>query len=168
MRLSNMRIIYTLYLLVCFTGTMLSQENAAVYEQALIIIKNSPEFKSLQIERYATSKQSISFINSAYAFYLEDPDLAFIDYDFENYFGEFYQPIEIKSFYSLRDKRKARHILHVSETTQDHFIIELHTHKRKKRGKYPKFYQGTSYSFLFKKETDAKVKYVRTIRIVNN
>ena len=121
-----------------------SQESAATYEKAVTIVTNGAEFKALDIDSYTFSKESISFINSAYAFYLEDPDLAFIDYDFENYFGEFYQPIEMKSFASLREKRRARHILHVSETVQDHFIIELHIHKRKKRGKYPKFYQGLS------------------------
>ena len=162
-----MRLLYTIALLLCFTANLVSQESAAVYEQAIEVIKNSPEFKNQQIERFTVSKKSISFINSAYAFYLEDPDLAFIDYDFDNYFGEFYQPIEIKTFHSLREKRRAKHVLHVSETVQDHFIIEMHTHKRKKRGKYPKFYNGTSYSFLFKKEANNVVRYLRTIRIVN-
>lgn len=160
------RIQFTILLFAC-TLAAVAQESAAVYEQAINIIKNNPEFKNQQVERFTVSKKSISFINSAYAFHLEDPDLAFIDYDFDNYFGEFYQPIEIKTFHSLREKRRAKHILHVSETEQNHFIIEMHTHKRKKRGKYPKFYQGTSYSFLFKKEADGNVKYLRTIKIVN-
>jgi hypothetical protein len=153
------------FILITVVGK--SQESAATYEKAVTIVTNSTAFKALAIDRYTLSKASISFINSAYAFYLEDPDLAFIDYDFENYFGEFYQPTEIRSFASLREKRRARHILHVSETVQDHFIIELHSHKRKKRGKYPKFYQGTSYSYLFKKEASGDVRYIRTIKIVN-
>jgi len=154
-----------LFLVITIVGY--GQESAITYEKAVTIVTNSTEFKALDIDRHTFSNESISFINSAYAFYLEDPDLAFIEYDFENYFGEFYQPIEIKNFASLREKRRARHILHVSETEQDHFIIELHSHKRKKRGKYPKFYQGTSYSFLFKKEDDGEVTYIRTIKIVN-
>ncbi len=162
-----MRILFIVPLFLCFAANLMSQESAAVYEQAIEVIKNSPEFKNQQVERFTVSKKSISFINSAYAFYLEDPDLAFIDYDFDNYFGEFYQPIEIKTFHSLREKRRAKHVLHVSETVQDHFIIEIHTHKRKKRGKYPKFYNGTSYSYLFKKEDNGDVTYLRTIRIVN-
>ena len=154
-----------LVLLISFVG--FSQESAATYKKAIAIITNSPEYKNLNIERHTFSKQTISFINSAYAFYLEDPDLAFIDYDFENYFGDFYQPIEIKNFEALRTKKRAKYVFHVSETEQDHFIIELLTHKRKKRGKYPKFYSGTSYSFLFKKEADGSVRYLRTIKIVN-
>lgn len=158
-----------LFTILCLAYSLISvaQENAATYQKAMTIIENSTEFKTLKIDRYTFSKKSISFINSAYAFHLEDPDLAFIDYDFDNYFGEFYQPIEILSFYSLKDKRRAKHVFHVSETEQNHFIIEMHTHKRKKRGKFPKFYQGTSYSFLFKKEETGDVRYLRTIRIVN-
>lgn len=162
-----MRIPITILIILCLGLNSYAQENISIYRQALEVIKNSPEFKQLEIERYTLSKQSISFTNSAYAFWLEDPDIQFTDIDFENYFGEFYQPIAIKSFESLRDKRRAKHVFFVSETVQDHFIIELLTHKRKKRGKYPTFYQGTSYSFLFKKEADGNVRYLRTIRIVN-
>ena len=89
------------FLLISILGY--GQESAAAYEKAVTIVTNSAEFKALDIDRYTLSKASISFINSAYAFYLEDPDLAFIDYDFENYFGEFYQPTEIRSFASLRE-----------------------------------------------------------------
>ena len=153
--------------LIAFTLISFAQESATTYKKAVDVVINSPEFKSLAIERYTFSKQSISFINSAYAFYLEDPDWAFIDYDFDNYFGEFYQPIEILEFQSLREKKRAPNILYVSETEQDHFIIELLTFKRKKRSKYPKFYNGASYSFLFKKEANGDVRYLRTIRIVN-
>ena len=55
----------------------------------------------------------------------------------------------------------------MSETEQAHFIVELFSFKRKKRGKYPKFYSGTSYSFLFKKEANGGVKYLRMIKISN-
>ena len=156
-----------LIVLMAFVLVGYGQESTATYQKALTVITNSPEFKSLDIDRYTFSKQSISFINSAYAFYLDDPDIQFIEYDFDNYFGEFYQPIEIKEFESLRTKKRAQHILYVSETEQDHFIIELLNFKRKKRGKYPKFYSGASYSFLFKRETNGNVTYLRTIRIVN-
>jgi len=162
-----MKQLFSLVLILSFAFNTVAQESPETYQRALAIVKNSSEFKSMNIDRYTVSKQSISFINSAYAFYLEDPDLAFIDYDFENYFGEFYQPIDIKEFESLREKRRAKHILFVSETEQDHFIIELLNFKRRKRGKYPKFYSGVSYSFLFKKEADDSVKYLRTIRIAN-
>ena len=143
------------------------QESTATYKRAVDVVINSSEFKRLNVDKHTFSKQSISFLNSAYAFYLEDPNLQFIEYNFDNYFGTLYQPIEINEFKALGKRKKAQHILYVSETEQDHFIIELLHFKRKKRSKYPKFYKGVSYSFLFKKEVNGDVTYIRTIRIVN-
>ena len=157
----------TTLFLIAFTLLTYAQESTSTYQKALDIITNNPDFKRLDIQEYTLSKQSISFINSAYAFYLDEPNRSFIEYDFENHFGELYQPIEIKEFESLRKRKRAKHILYVSETEQAHFIVELFSFKRKKRGKYPKFYSGTSYSFLFKKETHGGVKYLRMIKVSN-
>lgn len=160
------KIITTICLLVSCLIT--AQEDVSVYQNAMQIIENSPTFKQLGIEKYATSTTSISFTNQAYAFWLDDQTLVFPDHDFNNYFGEFYAPIEISAFKELRIKKRAKHVFFVSETEHDVFAIELLVFKRKRRGKYPKFYQGKSYSFLFRKGSDGSVKLIHNLEIVNN
>lgn len=160
------KIIATICLLVsCF---LTAQENSSVYQEAMQIIENSPTFKKLGVEKYATSITSISFTNQAYAFWLDDQTLVFPDHDFNNYFGELYAPIEIPTFKELRIKKRSKHVFFVSETEHDVFAIELLVFKRKRRGKYPKFYQGKSYSFLFRKGADGSIKLIHNLEIVNN
>ncbi len=156
--------------LICFVLGLVvqAQESTQLYKKAIDIIKNTPEYKDLQVDNKTFSKESISFINQAYAFHLEEPDLKFIDYDFTFYISDFYLPIEITSFEALRSKRRAKTIFYVSETMDDHFIIEILSFKKKRKAKYPKFYNGVSYSFLFKKNSEMDITYIRSIRIVNN
>ena len=138
-----------------------------MYKKALTAIENSTAFKQLNIETYSLSRNSISFNNQAYAFWLDDSSLPLGDTDFENYFGELYTPIEIKSFAALSPKRRAKFILFVTETNDNLFVIEVLLLKRKRRAKYPKFYQGVSYSFLFKKEGN-DIRLLRSLRVENN
>lgn len=162
------KILVTLLLLVSFSSLVFAQESAAIYKEALRIIENSPTYKELGIETYTTSATTTSFANQAYAFWLDDSTLEFPDRDFENYFGELYNPIEINTFKELRIKRRAPFVFVVTETEHDVFAIEILVFKRKRRSKYPKFYQGKSYSFLFRKDAENKVKLIHNLEIVNN
>lgn len=162
------KIVITILLSLSFSSSINAQETISIYKEALRIIENSSIYKNLNIENYSTSQMTTSFGNQAYAFWLEDPFLEFPDRDFENYFGELYTPIEIPVFKELRTKRRAKHVFFVTETEHNVFAIELLTFKRKRRGKYPKFYQGKSYSFLFRKEKDGKLQLVDELEIVNN
>lgn len=162
------KILVTLLLLVSFSSLISAQESAAIYKEALRIIENSPTFKELGIETYTTSKKTTSFGNQAYAFWLDDSTLEFRDRDFENYFGELYTPIEIPSFKELRVKRRSNFVFVVTETEHDVFAIEILVFKRRHRGKFPKFYQGKSYSFLFRKDSETSVKLIHNLKIVSN
>lgn len=162
------KILVTLLLFLSFSGLISAQESAAVYKEALRIIENSPTYKELGIETYTTSKNTTSFGNQAYAFWLDDSTLDFPDRDFENYFGELYVPIEIPAFKELRKKRRAPYVFVVTETEHNKFAIEILTFNRKRRAKYPKFYQGKSYSFLFRKDAENKVKLIHNLEIVSN
>ena len=155
-------------LLLLFSSLLSAQEEKATYQEALRIIENTPIYKELGIENYTTSQTTTSFGDQAYAFWLEDSFLKFPDRDFANYFGELYAPIEIPAFRELRTKRRAKHVFFVTETEHNTFAIELLVFKRKRRGKYPKFYQGKSYSFLFRIDKEGKVKFVDELEIVNN
>ncbi|WP_299679198.1 hypothetical protein [uncultured Dokdonia sp.] len=162
------KILVTLLLVTSFLHITYAQETAKVYQEALRIIENSPTYKELGIDNYTTVIRTTSFANQAYAFWLDDQTLTFKDRDFENYFGELYTPIEIPVFKELRTKRRAKHLFVVTETEHDIFAIEILVFKRKRRGKYPKFYQGKSYSFLFRKGVDNRVKLIHNLEIVNN
>lgn len=162
------KILITLLLVTSMLQLTYAQETAAVYKDALRIIENSPTYKKLGIEAYTTAIKTTSFANQAYAFWLDDQTLTFKDRDFENYFGELYIPIEIPPFKELRTKRRAKHLFVVTETEHNKFAIEILVFKRKRRGKYPKFYQGKSYSFLFRKEADNSVKLIHNMEVVNN
>lgn len=157
-----------LLLFLSFLSVMSAQESAAIYKEALRIIENSPTYKELGIETYTTSKTTTSFGDQAYAFWLDDSTLEFPDRDFENYFGELYVPIEILAFKELRKKRRAKFVFVVTESEHNKFAIEILTFNRKKRAKYPKFYQGKSYSFLFRKDSEGKVKLIHNLEIVSN
>jgi len=154
--------------LFCIPEICLAQEDISLYKRALQQIENSSEFKQLEIDRYGLSANSISFKNQAYAFWLHDSSLKFGNYDFENYFGEIYNTIKIPSFAALPSKRRSKFMFFVTETNHNLFIIELLSFKRKHKEKYPKFYQGISFSFLFKKEGTNGVKLLETIQIQNN
>ncbi|WP_299212977.1 hypothetical protein [uncultured Dokdonia sp.] len=162
------KILVTLLLLVSCSSLISAQENTAIYKEALRIIENSPTYKELGIESYTTSETSISFGNQAYAFWLDDSTLNFPDRDFENYFGELYAPIEIPAFKELCQKRRSKFVFFVTETENNVFVIEILVFNRKRRGKYPKFYQGKSYSFLFRKDAENSVKLMHNLEIVNN
>ena len=162
------KIFVTLLLVVSFSSLISAQESNAVYKEALRIIENSPTYKELGIETYTTSKTTTSFGDQAYAFWLDDSTLEFPDRDFANYFGEFYAPVEIPAFKELRKKRRAKFVFVVTETEHNKFAIEILTFNRKKRAKYPKFYQGKSYSFLFRKDSEGKVKLIHNLEIVSN
>ena len=162
------KIFVTLLAVVTFSSVISAQESAAVYKEALQIIENSPTFKELGIETYTTSQTTTSFGNQAYAFWLDDSTLEFPDRDFENYYGELYAPITIPAFKELRKKRRAKFVFVVTETEHNKFAIEILTFKRKHRSKYPKFYQGKSYSFLFRKDSENRVKLIHNLEIVSN
>ena len=162
------KILVTLLVVVSFLNLTYAQETAKVYQDALRIIENSPTFKELEVETYTTALKTTSFANQAYAFWLDDSTLEFPDRDFENYFGELYTPIEIPVFKKLRIKRRAKYVFVVTETEHNVFAIEILPFKRKRKGKYPKFYQGKSHSFLFRKDTNGDVKLIHSLGIVNN
>mgnify|MGYP000377380012 CR=1 FL=1 len=162
------KILATLLLLISFSNLISAQESTMIYKEALRIIENSPTFKELGIEAYTTSELTTSFANQAYAFWLDDSTLEFRDRDFDNYFGELYAPIKIPTFKELRIKRRAKYVFVVTETEHDVFAIEILPFKRKHRGKYPKFYQGKSYSFLFRKDSETSVKLIHNMEIVSN
>ncbi|WP_299767397.1 hypothetical protein [uncultured Dokdonia sp.] len=162
------KILVTFLLGISFLLSTYAQETATVYQDALRIIENSPTFKKLGIETYTTSAKTTSFANQAYAFWLDDQTLEFKDRDFESYFGELYIPIEIPVFKELRTKKRAKHVFIVTETEHNVFAIEILVFKRKRRGKYPKFYQGKSYSFLFRKDSEGNVKLMHNLEIVSN
>jgi len=163
-----MKKILVILLLITSFLNITAQETETVYQDALRIIENSPTFKKLGIETYTTAKKTTSFANQTYAFWLDDQTLEFQDRDFENYFGELYVPIEIPIFKELRTKKRAKHVFIVTESEHNVFAIEILVFKRKRRGKYPKFYQGKSYSFLFRKDSDNNVKLIHNLEIVNN
>jgi len=160
------KILVTLFLVTSFN--LIAQETEAIYQDALRIIENSSTFKKLGIEAYTTAKKTTSFANQAYAFWLDDQTLEFQDRDFKNYFGELYIPIEIPIFKQLRVKRRAKYVFIVTETEHNKFAIEILRFKRNRRGKYPKFYQGISYSFLFRKDAKNSVKLIHNLEIMNN
>lgn len=162
------KILVTLLFLVSLSSLITAQESTSVYQKALSIIENSPTFEKLGVEKYTASINTTSFGNQAYAFWLEDSTLEFPDRDFENYIGELYIPIEIPSFKELRIKRRSKFVFFVSETEHDVFAIELLVFKRKHNQKYPRFYQGKSYSFLFRKDSENSVKLIHNLEIVNN
>ncbi len=150
------------------SAILYAQESVVIYKEAMNVIENSAQFKNLGVEKYTMSLHTISYKNQAHAFWLIDPFLQLGDYDFENHLGEFYQSIENESFASLRKKRRSKVVFFVTETDTNLFIIELLHFKRKRKAKYPRFYQGKSYSFLFKKESDTNVKLIRIIELTNN
>ncbi len=158
----------TLLVVVTFSSVISAQESTAIYKEALRIIENSPTFKELGIETYTTSKLTTSFGNQAYAFWLDDSTLEFPDRDFENFFGELYVPIEIPTFKELRKKRRSNFVFVVTETENNRFAIEILVFKRRHRGKFPKFYQGKSYSFLFRKDSENRVKLIHNLEVMNN
>ena len=163
MRLSTTTIIIALFIGL---GTQ-AQETTALYQKAVTLLKKTPEFKKTGAASVTTGSKTVSFTNQAYAFWLDGLDTRFADKDFENFFGDLYQPITIESFKKVGKKRRAHYQLYVSETENDLFVIEMLSRKRKRTPKYPKFYQGTSTSFLFEK-TETGVRLIETLTLQNN
>ena len=153
--------------ILCLSLGLQAQETTETYQKAVDLIKNTPEFKQTGATAIAASAGTVSFTNQAYAFWLDGMDTRFADKDFENFFGDLYQPIEIPTFKKVRDKRRSRYQLYVSETENDMFVIEMLSRKRKRTAKYPTFYQGGSTSFLFEK-TATGVRLVETLTLQNN
>lgn len=162
-----MKKIITLTLMLSLTLAINAQETMAIYQKAVRLLKKTKEFKDLNISEVTASSQSISFTNQAYAFWLDGLDTRFKDKDFENFYGDLYRPITIETFKEVREQRRSRYQLYVSETEDDLFVIELLSRKRKQKAKYPKFYQGSSISFLFEK-TATSVRLIETIKLQNN
>lgn len=162
-----MKGIITLIIVLSLWPALTAQETTQLYQKAVTLLKKAKEFKDLNITEITASSQSISFTNQAYAFWLDGLDTRFKDKDFENFYGDLYQPIAIETFKNVRDRRRSRYQLYVSETEEDLFVIELLSRKRKRKAKYPKFYQGSSVSFLFEKTTNG-VRLIETIKLQNN
>lgn len=162
-----MKLLSILLLTAGLTFGLSAQETTETYRKALTQIKNTPEFIKLGSPSITASSQTISFTNQAYAFWLDGLDTRFNDKDFENFFGDLYDSIEIGAFEKIREKRRSKYQLYVSETDTDLFVIELLSRKRKRKAKYPKFYQGKSISFLFEK-TETGVRLIKTLTLQNN
>lgn len=162
-----MKVVSTLIITLTFSLMITAQETAATYKEAVALVKKTSEFKAVDATDITASSTSISFTNQAYAFWLDGLDTRFKDKDFENFIGDLYQPTTIEPFEEIRDTRRSRHQLYVSETENDLFVIELLSRKRKRKAKYPKFYQGSSISFLFEK-TETGVRLIETLRLQNN
>lgn len=153
--------------ILCLSLGLQAQETTDTYQKAVALIKKTPEFKRTGATTITASKETVSFTNQAYAFWLDGMDTRFGDKNFENFFGDLYQPIEISAFKKVREKRRSRYQLYVSETENDMFVIEMLSRKRKRTAKYPTFYQGGSISFLFEK-TATGVRLVETLTLQNN
>lgn len=154
--------------ILCLSLGLQAQETTDIYEQAIGLVKKSSVFKQTGATAIATGSKTISFTNQAYAFWLDGLDTRFNDKDFENFFGDLYQPKEIESFKKAGDKRRSKYQLYVSETDTDLFVIEMLSRKRKRKAKYPKFYQGQSISFLFEKTSNGGVRLIETLTLQNN
>lgn len=144
-----------------------AQETRETYEKAIVQLKNTPAFKNSGATALTASSQTISFDNQAYAFWLDGLDTRFNDKDFENFYGDLYQPTEITAFKDVREERRSKYQLFVSETDNELFVIEMLSRKRKRKAKYPQFYQGSSISFLFEKTEDG-VRLIETLTLQNN
>ena len=163
-----MKKIFVLTLLLFTTVILNAQESTEVYKNAVQLIKNTPAYQNLNRPELSASAQTISFTNQAYAFWLDGMDTRFKNKNFENFFGELYQPIKIKNFRKVRHRRRSKYQLYVSETENNLFVIELLSRKRKQKSKYPEFYQGNSTSFLFEKLAANRVRLIETLRVQNN
>jgi len=131
-------------IMLCLSLGLQAQETTETYQKAVSLLKKTPEFKQTGATAITASKQTVSFTNQAYAFWLDGMDTRFGDKNFENFYGDLYQPIEISAFKKVREKRRSRYQLYVSETENDMFVVEMLSRKRERTAKYPTFYQGGS------------------------
>ena len=132
------------------------------------LIKNASVTSNFDEAKFTNSKQTLSFKNQAYAFWLDGETSRFSNDDFDGFLGDFlYEPVTIEAFGDARAKRRAVLQLYVTETVDDLFIIETLWRKRKRKPKYPKFYNGESISYLFEK-TDTGIRLVTTLKVQNN
>lgn len=152
---------------VISTIQLQAQETTGLYLEAISALKQTPEYKELNIEEITSGSQTVSFTNLAYAFWLDGMDTQFEDKDFNNFYGDLYIPIKIKGFKSTKEKGRSKFQLYVSETENSMFIIELLIFKKKQKAKYPEFYNGRSLAFLFEKR-DNGLFLVETLSIQNN
>ena len=158
----------TLCICLCIATIGQSQESAAIYKQAIDLIKNASVTSNFDEAKFTNSKQTLSFKNQAYAFWLDGETSRFSNDDFDGFLGDFlYEPVTIETFGDASAKRRAVLQLYVTETVNDLFIIETLWRKRKRKPKYPKFYNGESISYLFEK-TDAGIRLVTTLKVQNN
>lgn len=157
-------------ILICLFFAVLNaytQETTATYKEAINILKQTEAFKELKALEFTAGSQSVSFTNLAYAFWLEGMDTRFKEKNFENFYGDLYIPIEIKKFKAAKEKKRATIQLYASETEKGMFIIELLISKKKRKAKYPKFYNGKSIAFLFEKR-NGSIFLVDNVSIQNN
>ena len=159
--------IITICALIFFAIQIQAQESTGLYLEAISALKQTPEYKELNIEEYTSGSQTVSFTNLAYAFWLDGLDTRFEDKNFGEFYGDLYIPTKIKEFKATKEKGRSKFQLYVSETENNLFIIELLIFKKKRKAKYPEFYNGRSLAFLFEKR-DNGLFLVETLSIQNN
>ncbi len=157
----------TICMLVIAAIQLQAQESTELYLDAIKILKQTTEYTSLNIEEHTSGSQTVSFTNLAYAFWLDGMDTRFKDKNFENFYGDLYIPIKIKEFKATKQKGRSKAQFYVSETENNMFIIELLLFNKKCKAKYPTFYNGRSFAFLFEKR-DGGVFLVESLSIQNN
>lgn len=156
-----------IFILIVSTIQLQAQESTKLYLEAINILTQTTEYTQLNITEYTAGSQTVSFTNLAYAFWLDGMDTRFKDKNFENFYGDLYIPKKIKEFKATRQKGRSKAQLFVSETENNMFIIELLLFDKKRRAKYPTFYNGRSLAFIFEKR-EGDVFLVESLSIQNN